>query len=318
MPSLQDPIFRLDPLPSPPVPLPQVPGPKLAPFTPTAHAYIEFVKNLGRPNDQDSQAWKVKINNEGPYALKIFYFLPWEYLKTAPGKYLTRPLATPQLYVDYVDPFQCECRAYGRIKHENREDLAVKAYGYLLLTPEQEAEVAKRIGATRGTDMKNIADTLFELSFKEFITDYEPFSITDIPRLWSDLEELDKLGILVRDFHIGNYLGGKIIDFSRSWTMYHPCLHQIPPSVLQEIRQSDASGLWDILYAWSNEYPRKQIAAPEDLDYCTNTLGDDCGYDPRTYDWRRWEEDEETADEYVANKLFTDWGSFRRIFGPRP
>jgi hypothetical protein len=63
--------FRLDPPPSPPVPLPQVPGPKLTPFTPTAHADIEFIENLGGPNDKDSQVWEVKINKCGPFALKM-------------------------------------------------------------------------------------------------------------------------------------------------------------------------------------------------------------------------------------------------------
>lgn len=62
---------RLDLPSSPPVPLPQVPGPKLASFTPTAHADIEFIRNLGRPNDQDSQVWMVNINNCGPFALKM-------------------------------------------------------------------------------------------------------------------------------------------------------------------------------------------------------------------------------------------------------
>jgi hypothetical protein len=56
-----------------PNPLPRVPGPKLAPFTPTAFAGIEFVEELGNPAvDMDSFVWKVRINGEGPYyALKM-------------------------------------------------------------------------------------------------------------------------------------------------------------------------------------------------------------------------------------------------------
>lgn len=63
--------FRLASLPNPPLPLPRVSGPKLAPFTPTARADIEFVKFLGRENDVDSQVWKVKINGAGFFALKM-------------------------------------------------------------------------------------------------------------------------------------------------------------------------------------------------------------------------------------------------------
>jgi len=60
-------------LPDPPEPLPRVPGPKLAPFSPTARADIEFIKELGNPaKDVDGHVWKVKINGmAAPYALKM-------------------------------------------------------------------------------------------------------------------------------------------------------------------------------------------------------------------------------------------------------
>lgn len=53
--------------------LPQVPGPKLAPFTPTAYADIEFIEELGNPVvDMDARVWKVRINGAAPYyALKM-------------------------------------------------------------------------------------------------------------------------------------------------------------------------------------------------------------------------------------------------------
>ena len=65
-------VFRLAPLPSPPVPLPpgRVPGPKLAPFTPNGRADIEFLEFLGQENDADSQVWKVQINGARLFALK--------------------------------------------------------------------------------------------------------------------------------------------------------------------------------------------------------------------------------------------------------
>ncbi len=68
--------FRLACLPNPPAPLPLVPGPKLAPFAPSAQADIEFVEFLGRENDKDSQVWKVNINGTGPFALKMVRKLP--------------------------------------------------------------------------------------------------------------------------------------------------------------------------------------------------------------------------------------------------
>lgn len=257
-----------------------------------------------------------------------FYFNTWKYLESAPAKYLNRPLAKRQSYIDYFDPFNCECRAYGRLKQENREDLAIKAYGYLLLTPEQEAEVTKKIEGDLYKEPQGAHEVLdgdntwcrreqhrhhpIRAIVKQLVAAHaEPFGSADIPRLWSDLEELHKLGILVRDVHIGNYLGGKLIDFSRSWTMYHPCLDRIPPSTLQEFRQGEAQGLMDLLYEWSNENYTEQVAIPESLEYCAGTLGDDCGHDPRSYDWRKWEKDVSMADSYVAEELYTDWECVR-------
>lgn len=39
-----------------------------------------------------------------------------------------------------------------------------------------------------------------------------------------DMDDLHKLGILVRDVTVSNYLGGKLIDFSRAWTVPHPVI----------------------------------------------------------------------------------------------
>ncbi len=57
------------------IPLPQLPGPKLAPFTPSARADIEFIQEIGnRARDKDSIVWKVRINgSEQCYALKMVH-----------------------------------------------------------------------------------------------------------------------------------------------------------------------------------------------------------------------------------------------------
>lgn len=60
-------------LPGPTKSLPQVPGPKLAPFTPTAYANIDFIRELGDPeNNLEGHVWEVKINGMAPnLALKM-------------------------------------------------------------------------------------------------------------------------------------------------------------------------------------------------------------------------------------------------------
>jgi hypothetical protein len=37
---------------------------------------------------------------------------------------------------NYMDPFNNECRVYGRLKETNKEHLAIECHGYLIFTPE--------------------------------------------------------------------------------------------------------------------------------------------------------------------------------------
>lgn len=53
---------------------------------------------------------------------------------------------SPQEYIDYLDPFNCECRAYGRLKQDDGENLAVRAHGFIILTREQERAVTEAFG----------------------------------------------------------------------------------------------------------------------------------------------------------------------------
>lgn len=77
-PSRQNPGFAIvmgpfDPHPNLPIPLPQVPGPKLPPFTLTGHAAIQFVEELGdESSSADSRVWKIRIHGKERYfALKV-------------------------------------------------------------------------------------------------------------------------------------------------------------------------------------------------------------------------------------------------------
>lgn len=61
--------------------------------------------------------------------------------------------------------------------------------------------------------------------FKDFVPfDKGDFDESHLSGMWSDLETLHSLGILVRHIHPGNYMGGKLIDLSRAWTSKYPCV----------------------------------------------------------------------------------------------
>lgn len=211
---------------------------------------------------------------------------------------------TPQEYIDWLEPFSCECRAYGRLKQEGQEDIAPRAYGYVLLTPEQERRVSedseeeyeedldgqnqwRRFEYHRNKPLRAIVKELVDHGTPDFVS-------SQVPQMYDDLETLHSLGILVRDINPSNYLGGRLIDFSRSWTMPHPCLlNATDPSICEE-RKDELRQFWNMLWAWSNNND-PDLDVPERLQpYADDILGKNhLGVDPRDYDWRKWECDED-------------------------
>ncbi|KAK3297424.1 kinetochore Sim4 complex subunit FTA2-domain-containing protein [Chaetomium fimeti] len=314
-------VFRFAPLPSPPVPLPGVPGPKLAPFTPNARADIEFIEFLGEENNVDSQVWKVKINGAGQpglFALKMFYFRHSNFLRRDPGGDLTTSLANSQLYADYFDPFNCECRAYGRLKEENREDLAAKAYGYLLLTPEQEAGLARDVTGEPSPPPDAEEDEPLDgqgfwrrweqhrgLPLRAIVKELVPrggLNPNLAQGMWADLKSLHSLGIFVGDTHGGNFMGGKLVDFSRSWTMYHPAMVQIRDKTLQDMMLVELQDLLDYCYFLKSSL--RAIAIPDDLEaFCSGHLAEYKGF-PWAYNWLKWEKNADAAQAFVEEELF--------------
>ncbi|KAL2156607.1 hypothetical protein VTH82DRAFT_1352 [Thermothelomyces myriococcoides] len=249
------------------------------------------------------------------------------------GRYLTCDLSSPLHYINFLDPFNCECRAYGRLKQEDCEDLAIRAYGYLLLTPEQEAEVARH---SSKTDMfphvPASTQTIFDgrnfwgryeihrhlpvrAIVKELVRDRKPFAPSRLHDIWRDLESLHKLGILVRDIGSRNYMaGGKLIDFSQSWTMPSPCFEAIDPDDLLNQRHSDSLDLHvAIVYFGMGDgwkWGEPGYDGPTELhEYYGVPEDDDLGYygiDPMAYDWRKWEEDPKVVDDFFQHELYAE------------
>jgi hypothetical protein len=218
-----------------------------------------------------------------------------------------RPLPTPQDYIDYLDPFNCECRAYGRLKQEKREDLAIRAHGYILLSKDQERRVTEAMTGDF-VDWEKYpepldADGLFwrweahrHEPLRAIVKDYDTSSTyyvpSQVPQMYDDLEELHKLGILVRDFHPGNYLGGKLIDFSMAWTMYHICVDRATPSEVKGTRLAESERFERMVYelAYREDWEEDDIKLPEALLRWHTEKDEDLGYDIRLYNWQKWEE----------------------------
>lgn len=117
--------------------------------------------------------------------------------------------------------------------------------------------------------------------------------------MWRDLKDLHALGILLRDIHMGNYIGGRLVDLSRAWTMYHPGLDRIRSRDLVRLRRIDTHDLLVMLQDWWMEtLAVDELDIPKSLQRC-DTGENGHGTDPRGYNWLRWEEDGEAATAYV-------------------
>ncbi|EAQ82978.1 predicted protein [Chaetomium globosum CBS 148.51] len=301
---------------SPPKPLPQIPGPKLAPFTCTAHAVIQLVNELGNPG-QDGRVWEVKIRGK-TYALKMFMFCETDYLRDDLAGHLVWDLSSPGFYADYFDPFNCECRAYGRLKEENQEHLAVRSHGYLLLTHAQELEITRFITGTEDDrdDLRERTEKDCNLPVRAIVKDLvkggHPFAAEQISQMWADLKALHELGIMVRDTNVFNYLNGKIIDFSRSWSTPHPGYAAIDRYDLREERSGEPHGLSKAVIEWGigSHWVWDQVVIPDELVKCASGRGPNkYGPDPRVYNWLKLEKDPLVASEFMEKHVFAGYGN---------
>jgi hypothetical protein len=236
---------------------------------------------------------------------------------------LLRNLASAQLYNDFFDPFSCECRAYGRLKQEGREELAIQAHGYLLLSPQQEAEVDRRATGTKRppADYKKELDgdnpwgryeehrhLPVRAIVKDLASPQDPFTRDQVPRIWRDLEDLHRLGILVRDINVFNYIGGKIIDFSRAWTTPHPFPSAMHPYHVQKALQGDPLDLNTAFIEWGTERDWNWDIIPGTLLECASGKGRNgpYGINPSRYHWQKWEKDPAAVEVFMAQEIFAN------------
>lgn len=154
---------------------------------------------------------EVVINGHA-YALKMFKFAnlhdiwPRDMLHPVPK----------QTIVDHGDTFFCECRAYGRLKQHQREDVAVRCHGYLLihhLPPETSHLDFSHLQSREQLPIRCLV--------KDLVRDAVHFLPSVTLRMMRDLKTLGRLGILVYDIKADAYLNGKISDLSQAHIVPH-------------------------------------------------------------------------------------------------
>jgi hypothetical protein len=144
----------------------------------------------------------------------------------------------------YGDPFTNECRAFGRLREADCEDLAVKCFGYVLLDEESERqaqsmplsdECVGETGCLRDSielepewNMALMADSAgrpppFRAIIKEFGTDthFEDLQAKDLRNLFKTICRIQQLGIINIDVFSYQIIQGKHANFSTAVTTPH-------------------------------------------------------------------------------------------------
>lgn len=152
------------------------------------------------------------------------------------------------MYEHHTNAFFNECRAFGRLKELGREELAVKAYGYLKLDlfGKFEDKLLTLIKTSERAAMSHACHGLLHAIFvcptylgkeprlcilKDWIEgpshsmtshdEYQEENAELLPRMLSDLRELHECGVVVYDMDRDQYVNGTIVDFGCAATVTH-------------------------------------------------------------------------------------------------
>ncbi|KAI1461492.1 kinetochore Sim4 complex subunit FTA2-domain-containing protein [Annulohypoxylon moriforme] len=238
--------------------LPLCAGPKLQAF-PNRRPRIQWLQQLERSPESElgSQGYvfRVKIGSR-TYALKVFKFF-----KPSDAKYLLSPLrakkVSDELAVFHVDPFFAECRAYGRIKKEEKgrglkSRVAAECYGFLFLQKKHELELIEM-----GIDLWDLPEedeyrrqaegSPIRAIVKEYIEEETDFNPQNCKEMLKKLRRLNRWRIFHRDVRAGNYKNGLLIDLGSAWTEPHCIMKAVPKDVAEEWKQADISQFYEML-----------------------------------------------------------------------
>lgn len=229
-------------------------------------------------------------------------------------------------FAKYSEPFNAECRAFGRLREENYEELAVPCFGYVLLDEKHERLMMEQFaeleidfngnydnpGAedVRGRFLgRNGRQPPIRGIVKELARAAEPpLRASFARRILRDVVRLQQLGIIRIDVAFRQLVNSKFADFSTAITIPHfftsPELNPlITPEWIQsmemEIFQYSINDFWEfdhMIHDWNLDHGTKLsvFAFPSGRglrgrDGLRSTPSRERLYtlvDPRGFDWR--------------------------------
>ena len=137
-------------------------------------------------------------------------------------------LVSDDLLQAHMDPFYCECRAYGRLEDEKLNGkVAVRCYGYLTFPAETERQLERDFqidGFDRPSEeyMKPISlRRPIQAIVKELVREDDPLTAKIADKMLRDLKKMRSRGIYPRDIRPRNYKAGLLVDMSIARTTPH-------------------------------------------------------------------------------------------------
>ncbi|TGJ78808.1 hypothetical protein E0Z10_g9958 [Xylaria hypoxylon] len=209
--------------------IPHMRGPKLSPFRGNIEN-IEFEKFLG-PDERHlssddiphGRVFQIRIDGIR-YAMKIFNFFSLDDIRPfLPG---ADHLLTDHVVRYQLDPFYAECRAFGLLVENKKDDLlAVRCHGYAFLSAAVEHRVTKQFEEHFAIADWNRKPEDNGRPLRAIIKDYIPFNSVygrkKFSAMRSNIQKLNELGIYNMDIRERNYRGGRLFDFSIAITSPH-------------------------------------------------------------------------------------------------
>ncbi|VUC20217.1 unnamed protein product [Clonostachys rosea] len=287
------------------IPLPRIKGPKLRPFDFQGPQRIEFLEHLG--DGVHSHVIKVKIL-EQIYALKLFMFSNEEdyWGAAVSSQFDIKNRAQVTAFYEFLDPFNCECRAFGRLQESGHPELAVECYGYVLLDEDHERALRDRFPGDRLEDVlqddredrrwgfptKTGGRPPIRGIVKEFGPGVDKLRNRHMSRLLQDIVQMQQLGIIHIDVGERQLINGKLCDFSTALTTPHFVMnpelnpHLTPEGValmefdLFRVSADDYVDFEEMIEEWNQDHrlQKDQISV--------KALPESYGFSQRTYNLR--------------------------------
>ena len=152
-----------------------------------------------------------------------------------------------------MDPFFCECRAYGRLIERGLNGIvAVRCHCYVAIPAKREEELRVNFGVDHWdrppTEYAKASHRRqpFRAIIKDLVTEHVPFTEQTVKKILNDLKRMRRVGVYPMDVQARNYIGGLLVDFSVAMTVPH-YLFEIKPRWLVEKYKREDLQSWQAL-----------------------------------------------------------------------